>query len=102
MVSDALGMAASGEDDQGKALVGFLEAGGDLGIIGPYGSVQGRQAVRAALRSGDLDQQRVDEAAGRVLAAKGIDPCQVSRGSLPEATIDAGDPDPPVVNPTAQ
>ena len=60
VVSDALGMAASGEDDQGKALVGFLEAGGDLGIIGPYGSVQGRRAVRAALRSGDLDR-----AAGR-------------------------------------
>lgn len=102
VVSDALGMAASGEDDQGRALVGFLAAGGDLGIVGPYGSVQGRRAVRAALRSGELDERRVDEAAARVLGAKGVDPCAVTSGPTPDGEVTTVPSDPPVVNPTTQ
>ena len=85
-------------DDQGDALVGFLEAGGDLGIVGPYGSVEGRRAVRAALADGDL-HDRVDEAAARVLAAKGIDPCKVlpSPTAPPARPWSARSPRPPVV-----
>jgi beta-N-acetylhexosaminidase len=98
--SDALGMAASGADDQGDALVGFLLAGGDMGIIGPYGSVQGRRAVKAALKSGELTWDRVDTAAARVLAAKGIDPCSVVTEPPPSVPVDSGASDAPVVNPT--
>jgi beta-N-acetylhexosaminidase len=102
VVGDALGMAASGEDNQGRALVRFLVAGGDLGIIGPGGSVQGRKAVIAALRSGELDQDRVDDAALRVFAAKGIDPCSVRAGKPPSRDAGTTPSDPPVVNPTTQ
>ncbi len=121
VVSDALGMAAAGQPTQGDALVGFLAAGGDLGIVGPYGSVQGRAAVVEALADGDLSWDRVDQAAARVLAVKGLDPCALAAGERagtqagkrgrggghasstadPETPGDAGlPPDPPVVNPS--
>lgn len=102
IVSDALGMAASGTDDQGEALVGFLAAGGDLGIVGPGGSMSGRRAVRAALKSGALSDQRLDEAAARVLAAKRVDPCDVVGGPVPDDVLGPAGSDAPVVNPTRQ
>lgn len=116
VLSDALGMAAAGQPTQGDALVGFLAAGGDLGIVGPYGSVEGRAAVADALEDGRLTWDRVDQAAARVLAAKSLDPCALadvgaattadrgaqkdSRGS-PEGTTERWlQPDPPVPNPS--
>jgi beta-N-acetylhexosaminidase len=90
VVSDALGMAASGQPTQGAALVGFVAAGGDLGIVGPGGSIEGRKALRAALRDGVVTEQRLNEAAAAVLAAKGIDPCALD---VPVGDP-AGDPDP--------
>jgi beta-N-acetylhexosaminidase len=111
VVSDALGMAAAGQPTQGDALVGFLRAGGDLGIVGPGGSQEGRRAVQAALAAGTLDQRRVDEAAAAVLAAKGLDPCDLraeavtataSDGSGDEAPDGGSATDPPVVNPTRE
>jgi beta-N-acetylhexosaminidase len=100
IVSDALGMAASGTEDQGEALVGFLAAGGDLGIIGPGGSVQGRRAVRAALADGSLDEERLNDAAAAVLAAKGVDSCSVAGGEDPIVDDRQSPPDPAVINPT--
>ncbi len=102
VVGDALGMAASGHDDQGSALVGFLQAGGDLGILGPGGSVQGRRAVRAALQDGTLTQARLDDAAVAVLTAKGIDPCTVTPAAPPTVTGTDVPADAPVVNPTEE
>jgi beta-N-acetylhexosaminidase len=105
VVSDALGMAASGQPTQGAALVGFVAAGGDLGIVGPGGSVEGRKALRAALRDGVVTEERLNEAAAAVLAAKGLDPCALD---VP-AAAPAADPDPTHVladeavrNPTEQ
>jgi beta-N-acetylhexosaminidase len=100
VVSDALGMAAAGQPDQGSALVGFLRSGGDLGIIGPGGSIEGRRAVRAALAEGTLTVEQVDRAALRVFAAKGLDPCAVAPDDPPEVEQDPGPSDDPVVNPT--
>ena len=104
VVSDALGMAAAGEPTQGSALVGFLAAGGDLGIVGPGGSVEGRRAVRAALADGAVTTERLDDAAAAVLAAKGVDPCKVLPKSDREpmrAPEESAQPeDGPVVNPT--
>jgi beta-N-acetylhexosaminidase len=123
VVSDALGMAAAGQPTQGDALVGFLRAGGDLGIVGPGGSQEGHRAVRAALADGTLSQQRVDEAAAAVLAAKGLDPCDLAaQGGDQAGDQTGGQPgdqpgrdasptpaedgparsDPPVVNPTRE
>ena len=104
VVSDALGMAAAGQPTQGAALVGFLAAGGDLGIVGPGGSVEGRRAVRAALAEGAISTNRLNEAAAAVLAAKGVDPCKVLPNSDREPTrspVESLLPeDDPVVNPT--
>lgn len=100
IVSDALGMAAAGAPTQGDALVGFLRAGGDLGIVGPGGSVEGRRSVRQALDDGSLSEQRLNDAAFAVLDSKGVDPCIVAVGPVPVA-VDAAPPsDPPVINPT--
>jgi beta-N-acetylhexosaminidase len=102
IVSDALGMAASGVESQGDALVGFVAAGGDLGIVGPGGSIEGRDAMRAALDAGTLPEDRLNDAAAAVLAAKDVDPCDVVGGPDPSATPSdtAGTSDDPVVNPT--
>lgn len=101
VISDALGMAAAGTSDQGKALVGFLRAGGDLGIVGPGGAVSGRKAVAAAVKSGQLATSRVDEAAVRVFAAKGVDPCKLDGGAVPRPDKDTTSPsDAPIINPT--
>ncbi len=102
VVSDALGMAAAGQPTQGDALVGFLAAGGDLGIVGPGGSVEGRRAVRAALESGALAPDRLNGAAARVLAVKGVDPCAVGGGPAPTVSEADVPSDAPVINPTEQ
>ncbi len=102
IVSDALGMEASGEPTQGGALVGFVAAGGDLGIVGPGGSVEGRRALRKALEDGTVTQERLNDAAAAVLAAKGIDPCDVSGEPAPEV-VDSDIPgDPAVINPSEE
>lgn len=105
VVSDALGMAASGQPTQGDALVGFIAAGGHLGIVGPGGSVEGRRALRAALREGTVSEQRLNGAAAAVLAAKGIDPCSldISAEDPPAETAPGvAPPDEPVRNPTEE
>ena len=102
VVSDALGMKASGEPTQGGALVGFVAAGGDLGIVGPGGSVEGRRALRKALDQGTVTQERLNDAAAAVLAAKGIDPCDLAGDPAPTVD-DTGVPsDPVVINPTVE
>lgn len=101
IVSDALGMAASGQPTQGPALVGFIAAGGHLGIVGPGGSVEGRKAMREALADGTISEDQLDRAAARVLQAKGVDPCDVLGGPAPEVDDDSPVPsDPAVINPT--
>ncbi len=101
IVSDALGMAASGEPTQGGALVGFLAAGGDLGIVGPGGSQEGRRALRKALQDGTVSQERLNDAAAAVLAVKGVDPCEVAGQPAPEVSEESDGPsDEPVINPT--
>ncbi|MGB7981608.1 MAG: glycoside hydrolase family 3 N-terminal domain-containing protein [Candidatus Nanopelagicales bacterium] len=103
IVSDALGMAASGEPTQGDALVGFIAAGGDLGIVGPGGSQEGRRALRSALEDGTVSRDRLDDAAGAVLAAKGVDPCRVAGRPAPEVADETDGPsDGPVINPTEE
>ena len=99
IVSDALGMAASGEPTQGGALVGFIAAGGDLGIVGPGGSVEGRRALRRALEDGTVTQERLNDAAAAVLAAKGIDPCDVTGVPAPEVEDSEVPSDPAVSTP---
>ena len=100
VISDALGMEASGEPTQGGALVGFVAAGGDLGIVGPGGSVEGRRALRQALEDGTVSQERLNDAAAAVLAAKGIDPCSVTESPDPVVPDSPVPSDPPIVNPT--
>jgi len=100
IVSDALGMAASGEPTQGAALVGFIRAGGHLGIVGPGGSVEGRRALRAALRDGTVSEEKLNAAAARVLAVKGIDPCGLPDLPKPTPSATILPSDSPVVNPT--
>ncbi len=103
IVSDALGMAASGEPTQGGALVGFIAAGGDLGIVGPGGSQEGRRAMRKAVKNGTVSVDRLNDAAATVLAVKGVDPCQVGGQPAPEAVDETGGPsDGPVINPTEE
>lgn len=102
IVSDALGMAASGESSQGAALVGFVAAGGDLGIVGPGGSVEGRRALRRALEDGSVTEGRLNEAAAAVLATKGIDPCDVAGDPTPEIQESVVPSDPSVINPTEE
>ena len=99
IVSDALGMAGSGLS-QGDALVGFLAAGGHLGIVGPGGSIEGRRAVRSALADGTLTAAQVDGAAARVLAVKRVDPCAVVGADAPKVVDSEVPSDEPVVNPT--
>jgi beta-N-acetylhexosaminidase len=102
IVSDALGMAASGAPSQGEALVAFVSAGGDLGIVGPGGSVEGRRALRAALKDGTVTQERLNDAAAAVLAAKGIDPCDVAGGPAPEVDDSDVPSDPAIINPSEE
>jgi beta-N-acetylhexosaminidase len=102
IVSDALGMEASGEPTQGGALVGFIAAGGDLGIVGPGGSVEGRKALRGALEDRAVSEDRLNDAAAAVLAAKGIDPCDVASGPTPQVQDTEVPDDPAVVNPTQE
>ena len=99
ILSDALGMAAAGAPDQGAALVGFLEAGGDLGIVGPGGSVEGRRAVRAALKDGTLSEERLNDAAAAVLEVKGVNSCDVAGAPDPDVDDDDVPADAAVTNP---
>jgi beta-N-acetylhexosaminidase len=100
IVSDALGMAASAAPTQGDALVGFIQAGGHLGIVGPGGSVEGRRAMRAALADGTISTDQLNHAAATVIAAKGVDPCSVAGHSAPEVDDTELPSDAPVTNPT--
>ena len=100
IVSDALGMAASDAPSQGDALVGFIRAGGHLGIVGPGGSVEGRRAMRAALADGTISADQLNRAAAAVMAAKGVDPCSVAGQSAPEVEDTDLPTDAPVTNPT--
>jgi hypothetical protein len=93
-------MEASGEPTQGAALVGFVAAGGDLGIVGPGGSVEGRRALRAALEDGSVTEERINDAALTVLATKGIDPCDVADAPAPAVEDSVLPSDPAVINPT--
>jgi beta-N-acetylhexosaminidase len=102
ILSDALGMAAVGTSTQGDALVGFLRAGGDLGIVGPGGSVEGRRSVRAALDDGTLTEERLNDAAMAVLDTKGVDPCIVDVGPVARVSVEPGPVDPPDINPTEE
>jgi beta-N-acetylhexosaminidase len=102
VVSDALGMTASGAPTQGAALVGFIRAGGHLGIVGPGGSVEGRRALRRALKDGTVSEERLNAAAARVLAFKGIDPCALPELPAPSAGSSDVPSDSPVVNPTEE
>jgi beta-N-acetylhexosaminidase len=102
IISDALGMEASGVPTQGGALVGFIAAGGDLGIVGPGGSIEGRKALRGALEDGTVSDQRLNDAAAAVLAAKGIDPCAAVGGPAPQVQDSDVPDDPAVVNPTQE
>lgn len=106
IVGDALGMAGSQAPDQGTALVRFLSAGGDLGIVGIGGSREGMSAVRAALKAGQLAEARVNDAALMVLRYKGIDPCSLADSlpgtgtTNPDESSAPIETDAPVVNPT--
>ena len=102
IVSDALGMAAAGAPDQGTALVGFLTAGGDLGIVGPGGSVEGRRAVRAALKDGTLSEERLNDAAAAVLEIKGVNTCDVSGAPAPDVDDRDVPEDSAVTNPAEE
>lgn len=109
VVSDALGMAGGsqagsspGEWNQGTALVAFIRAGGDLGIVGPGGSREGMREMLSAAREGELKRSQINRVALRVLRLKGVDPCSVDESALGSSAGGADEPmDEPVVNPTA-
>lgn len=63
VVSDALEMAAL--DGVDRPAVGFLRAGGDLVLLPPDPAAT-RASILAAVRSGDLDRRRLEQAAARV------------------------------------
>ena len=102
IVSDALGMAASGEPTQGGALVGFIAAGGDLGIVGPGGSVEGRRALRAGARGRDRDPGAAQRCRSGGPGRQGDRP--VRRGGSPPPEVEDSDvpSDPAVINPTEE
>lgn len=79
VVSDGLGMAGTGTT-QGRALVRFLNAGGDLGIVTVGGAAPARAAVRAALADGSLSTKRLNAVAERVLRYKKVNPCRLVEG----------------------
>ena len=67
-VTDSLGMGALGVvGGPGEVAVAALKAGADL-LLNPADNVAAHAAVVAALEDGTLDRDRVDEAAGRVIA----------------------------------
>lgn len=107
VVGDALGMAGSMAPDQGTALVRFLQAGGDLGIIGIGGSKEGMAAVLAAVEAGELTEERINDAALKTLHYKNVDPCSLVAGSgldfggESERPV-AGESDTPIINPTLE
>ena len=51
---------------------------------------------------GSLTEERVDAAAARVLAAKGVDACAVDSDGAPQVEVSDVPSDEPVVNPTVQ
>ncbi|MPV88748.1 hypothetical protein GB882_08720, partial [Georgenia ruanii] len=67
-VTDSLGMGALGVvGGPGEIAVAALQAGADL-LLNPADNGAAHAAVVAALEDGRLDRDRVDEAAGRVIA----------------------------------
>ena len=67
-VTDGLDMGAlTPVGDPGDIAVAALDAGADL-LLGPASDAQAHDGIVAALRDGTLDRDRVNEAAGRVIA----------------------------------
>ena len=86
VVTDAMNMGAlSGFGDSGSLAVQSLAAGVDV-ILMPTDLPASWNAVRDAVRSGELPQARLDEAVGRILAAK------EALGILDAATVPLPDP----------
>lgn len=78
VVSDGLGMGAVGVPVE-EAAVLTLVAGVDLAVFTESAAAPlVRAAVVGAVDSGRLSEARLDEAVGRVLAVKGVDPCSLS------------------------
>ena len=70
IVTDALEMqAVASLFPEGEAAVRALEAGADV-LLMPVNPEQCIKAIQAAVRSGRLSRQRIDQSAARVLAAK--------------------------------
>lgn len=73
IVSDDMRMGAIIERyDIGEACIRFIEAGGDIVLIGKYydKQKQAMEALMAAVKSGRLTRQRLEESAYRILSAK--------------------------------
>jgi beta-N-acetylhexosaminidase len=67
-VTDSLGMGALAQiGDAGDVAVHALIAGADL-LLNPADNVQAHAGVVEALKDGTLERERVDQAAGRVIA----------------------------------
>lgn len=64
-VTDALNMAALSESYPGAATVAALAAGADIALLPPDPAVA-RAAVMAAVKSGELPRERLDEAVARI------------------------------------
>ncbi|QRN96249.1 glycoside hydrolase family 3 C-terminal domain-containing protein [Archangium violaceum] len=84
VVSDSLAMAGArpfGDESDARVPVEALKAGVDLLLMPPKIDVA-YNAVLAAVRGGELSQERLDEAVGRILALK------QKRGLLAEPLVD--------------
>ncbi len=83
VVSDSFDMGAIrtsvGPGGPGDAVRRFLLAGGDLAIIHVADTAAVHAAVTEALTTGQLPVSRLDEAVGRVLRTKGVDPCSLAQ-----------------------
>jgi beta-N-acetylhexosaminidase len=76
VVSDSFDMGAvRATIAPAEAVRRFLAAGGDLAVIHAVDIADVHRSVTDAVRSGTLSEARLDEAAGRVLPLKGVDPC---------------------------
>jgi beta-N-acetylhexosaminidase len=81
IVSDAMDMGGITEHyDAGEAAIRAIEAGQDQILMSPNIDAA-IAAVKAAVRSGRLSQERIDESVRRILAAK-------TRVSAPAASVD--------------
>jgi beta-N-acetylhexosaminidase len=92
-MTDALGAVAvdaAGFDLHAAARTA-LAAGADVALLPAAGNLAPvRDALVADVRAGALPLARVDEALGRVLAAKGLERCQVTAVAAPSSPGGAG------------